>query len=115
MTQRQYKRLRKWDKATRPAYDAGVLDGMDMYFRGEDRPPDPDEGYNAPFDLRFCWTHNARVEQMLHNHEIARERGRYDGWEQAQEMREKADREDWIEAQVLDGLAKFEGLLRKVA
>jgi hypothetical protein len=112
MTHRQYNRFRKWDGATQPAYNAGVMDGMDIFYRGEDRPPDPDLGYDAPFDLSFQWRKRGRIEQMLRNHEIARERGRVDGWDQAKEQQEKADRDDWIEGLVEDGLAKFEALLR---
>lgn len=115
MTQGQYRRLRKWDLVTQPAYNAGVMDGMDARFCGCPRPVDPDEGHKAPFDLRFFFHPRKRYEQQVLNHTIARERGRVDGWDMADDQVRQADEEEALLTEVEDGLQKFEAFLRQAA
>ena len=115
MTARQYKRLRQWDRATQPAYNAGFLDGQEWYSIGYDRPPDPDLDHGPPFDLHFYIRRSKRLLQMLDNHERARERGRVDGWDAAQERHQALEQEDWIEAQVEQGLEQIGTYLKQRA
>lgn len=112
MTHRQYKRLRQWDLRTQKAYNAGVIEGMDAFHLGHPRPEDPDVGRCAPFDLRFYIFPGNRLEQYYRNNQRARLRGMVDGFDQAQEMRDLADTEDWIESQVEQGIAQMYDWLR---
>lgn len=115
MTQRQFNRMRKWDLRTRGAYDAGVIEGMDAYYLGYPRPEDPDEGHDAPFDLSFRVWPNDRLEQYYRNNQLARQRGAVDGWDTAKEIVDKHEEEDTILAEVEQGIADFENLLRRAA
>ena len=115
MTARQYNRLRKWDLATQPAYNAGVMDGMDAGFCDLPRPCDPDEGYDAPFDLNFYWRPRRRYEQQILNHNLARQRGRVDGWDMAKQQMREAEEEEALLTEVEDGLQQIEAFLRERA
>ena len=115
MTAAQYRRMRKWDLTTQPAYNAGVMDGMDLRFCGNPRPADPDAGYDAPFDLNFYLHPRKRYEQQILNHNLARERGRVDGWDMAEKQVEEVEREESIIGEVEDGIAKLEDFLKRTA
>ena len=90
MTHRQYQRHRKWDRKTVNAYYAGIVEGTDMFHM--DQEPTPPE--DLRFDVRFLLRTSRRLEQYIVNCNVARCRGRWDGWEQA---REKAENDEWVE------------------
>jgi hypothetical protein len=112
MTARQYRRLRRWELRTAKAYNAGSIEGMDSYYLGEPRPVDPDEGYDAPFDLRFCVWPGDRLEQFYRNNRLAHERGALDGWDQAKERAGDEEREAEIDSLATDFVGDVETWLR---
>ena len=107
MTARAYKRLRKWDRKVHASYSAGVMDGMDAFHEGRERP----DALTGEFDTKVYLRQRMRYAQWILNASIARSRGRYDGWEIAARETQKAQDEDWIATQVVDGIAKFERFL----
>ena len=108
MTAHQFKRLRKWDRKVHASYSAGVMDGIDAFHEGRERP----EALTGDYDTKVYLRQRMRFAQHIVNSTIARSRGRYDGWEIAARETQKAQDEEWITTQVVDGIAKFESLLR---
>ena len=111
MTAREFKRQRKWDQKVQPAYQAGVMDGMDSAFTGEPRPQE----ILSDLDTTFYFRRYLRRAQAVSNAAIARNRGKVDGYDMALEQMQKADDDDWIESQVLQGMAQIENYLRQAA
>lgn len=111
MTWGQHRRLQKWERRVQPAYEAGVMDGMDCAFLGEPRPFEPSSELITTIYLRPY----LRRAQAVSNAAVARMRGRYDGFELAAEQIRKADDEDFIDCQVAEGMAQIESYLRQKA
>ena len=107
MTHKEFKRQRKWDQKVEPAYNAGLMDGMDMAFCGEPRPHE----ILSDIDTTFYFRRYLRRAQEVSNAAIARNRGKVDGYDMAMEQIQKADDEDYIEREFLRGMDELCGWL----